>query len=45
MIYSEGYATKGDYEKALRAYQTYLIEIRSDQRDQAVAFSDDYRYY
>ena len=45
MIYSEGYATKGDYEKALRAYQTYLIEISSDQRDQAVAFSDDYRYY
>lgn len=44
-IYLFGYATKVDYEKALRAYQKYLIEIRSDQRDQAAAFSDDYRYY
>lgn len=45
MIYLDGYAPRGDYEKALRAYQAYLSEIRSDQRDQAAAFSDDYRYY
>ena len=45
MMYLDGYAPRGDYVVALRAYQRYLIEIRSDQRDQAAAFSDDYRYY
>ena len=40
-----GLATKSDYTKALRAYQAYLDEIRSDQRDKAAALSDDYRYY
>ena len=39
------YATKDDYAKALRAYQTYIEEIRSDQRDEAAAFRDEYKYY
>ena len=43
--YIDGHATKDDYAKALRSYQAYLDEIKSDQRDQAAA-SDDYgRYY
>ena len=40
-----GFATKDDYTKALRAYQEYVDEIRSDQRDAAAAISDNYRYY
>jgi len=43
--YSTGYATKDDYEKALRYHQEYLDEIKSDQRDEAAAFNNDYRYY
>ena len=34
-----------DYEKALRAYQAYLNEIKSPQRDEAAAFHDEYKYY
>ena len=44
-MYVKGHATKDDYAKALRVYQAYLDEIRSDQRDKAAAFSDDYLYY
>ena len=44
-MYSSGFATKEDYTKALRAYQSYLSEIKNRQRDQAAAFSDQYRYY
>jgi len=46
-MYSKGYATKEDYTKALRAYQEYLGEIKSDQRDKAAATYDyeDCRYY
>ena len=44
-LFMNGYATKVDYENALRARQTYLDEIRSVQRDQAAAISDDCRYY
>ena len=40
-----GHATKDDYTKALRVYQAYLEEIRSEQRDKAAAFSDEYKYY
>ena len=29
----KGYATKDEFEKALRARQEYLDEVRSDQRD------------
>ena len=44
-IYSNGQATKEDYTKALQLFQTYLAEIKSPQRDEAAAFSDEYRYY
>ena len=40
-----GKATKEEYSQALRSYQAYLGEIKSRQRDEAAAFSDDYRYY
>ena len=36
-FYTNGHATKDDYAKALRAYQTYLVEIKSTQRDKAAA--------
>ena len=42
---TNGPATKEDYAKALRSYQAYLDEIRSDQRDEAAAADDDYTYY
>ena len=44
-LYSNGLATKDDYTKALRAYQAYLKEIKSEQRDEAAAFSAIYKYY
>ena len=44
-IYSRGHATKDDYAKALRSYQAYLDEIKSDQRDEAAAFRDNFKYY
>ena len=44
-LYTEGNATKDDYTKALRAHQTYLDEIRSDQRDQAAAVHEEFKYY
>ena len=45
-LYSNGHATKEDYTKALQAYQAYLSEIKSPQRDEAAAYSKEmYRYY
>ena len=44
-LYTNGHATKDDYTKALRAYQKYLDEIKSKQRDKAAAASDEYKYY
>jgi len=45
-LYTYGYAMKNDYLKALQYYQTYLGEIKSKQRDEAAAFSEElYRYY
>ena len=44
-LFTDGYATKDDYTKALRAYQEYLEEIKSDERDRAAAYNDRYRYY
>jgi len=41
----DGHATKDDYTKALRAYQAYLDKITIDQRDEAAAADDDYKYY
>ncbi|KAL7532755.1 hypothetical protein ACHAXR_006210 [Thalassiosira sp. AJA248-18] len=34
-VFSRGHATKAEYEKALRAHQKYLSEVKSDQRDMA----------
>ena len=45
VLYSNGYATKEDYTKALQSYQVYLSEIKSDQRDEAAAAREDCRYY
>ena len=36
-LFKVGRATKDDYAKALRAHQSYLDEIKSDQRDEAAA--------
>jgi len=44
-LYSNGYATKEDYTKALQSYQVYLSEIKSDQRDEAAAADEGNRYY
>jgi TPR repeat protein len=44
-LYSKGHATKDDYAKALQAYQAYLAEIKSTQRDAAAAARANYRYY
>ena len=44
-LYVAGQATKDDYAKALRSYQAYLDEIRTDQRDEAAATNDEYKYY
>ena len=41
----DGHATKDDYAKALKAYQEYLEEIKSDDRDKAAASSDIFKYY
>ena len=38
-------ATKDDYTKALRSYQANLVEIKSAQRNEAAAYSDEYKYY
>jgi len=44
-FYSDGYATKEDYTKALQSYQAYLGEIKSAQRDKAAAAREENRYY
>ena len=44
-LYTNGHATKDDYAKALRAYQAYLAEIKSTQRDAAATARANYRYY
>ena len=41
----DGCAKKDDFETALRYYQAYLDEIKSDQRDEAAAARDVYKYY
>jgi len=33
LMYSNGYATKENYTKALQSYQEYLVEIKSPRRD------------
>ena len=44
-MFMYGHATKEDYAKVLQTYQAYLGEMKSPQRDQAAALSDDYKYY
>ena len=44
-LFTRGYVTKDDYMKALQLYQTYLGEIRSDQRDKAAAVHEEFKYY
>ena len=44
-LHMNGHATKEDYSKALRAYQSYLDEIKSKQRDEAAAAHDEFKYY
>jgi len=44
-LHADGHASKQDYTAALRAYQAYLDEIKSDQRDKAAAARDDCKYY
>jgi len=41
-LYSNGFAGKEDYMKALQSYQAYLDEIKSDQRDKAAAADEKY---
>ena len=43
-MYKHGYATKDDYAQALKAYQAYLDDIKSDDRDKAAAYSQEYKY-
>ena len=46
VMFKRGVATKEDYTQALRAYQAYLAEIKSTQRDEASAFCIElYKYY
>ena len=45
-MYTCGDAKKDDYAKALQAYQAYLDDIRSEDRDKAAAFKDkEAKYY
>ena len=41
---SNGLATKDYHTNALRVYQVYMEEIKSEQRDEATAFNK-YKYY
>ena len=40
-----GKVTKDDYANAIRVQQAYLDVVRSDQRDEAAAFADGFKYY
>ena len=44
-MYKNGHAAKDQYANALQSHQAYVNEIKSDQREQAAAFHDDYRYH
>ena len=43
-MYTDGHATKDDYTKALKSYQVYLDEIKSDQRDKVALAGEKYKY-
>ncbi|KAL3802752.1 hypothetical protein ACHAWO_010100 [Cyclotella atomus] len=38
------FATRDQYETALRAYQQYIEEVRSESRDKAAVIGDQYKY-
>lgn len=40
----EGSTTRDDYEGALRAYQQYIEEVKSDQMEEATVFANCYKY-
>ena len=44
LMYKDGQATKDDYANALCAYQEYLNEVKSVQRDEAAEADDDFKY-
>jgi len=44
-MYMDGHVTKDHYANALRSYQVYLNEIKSDQRDKAAISVKDCCYY
>ena len=44
-MYKDVEATKDDYAKALEAYQAYLSEIKSEDRDKAAEYDELYKYY
>jgi len=43
-MYTGEHVTKDDYTKALQAYQNYLDEVKSGQRDEAAAARESYKY-
>ena len=45
LMYKDRYATKDDYMKALQAYQAYLGEIKSVDREKAAEYDELYKYY
>ena len=44
-LFMKGHVTKDEYSKALKSYQAYLGEIKSDQRDAAAAYDEGFKYY
>jgi hypothetical protein len=42
LLLRKGIATRDQCAQALRGYKLYLDEVRSDQRDRAALFSDNY---
>ena len=44
-LFKSGLANKDNYSKALQAYQAYLSEIKSPQRDEAAVADEDCKYY
>lgn len=46
ILHTDGVATKDEYKAALQAYQAYLDEIKTPQRDEAAAAHEElFRYY
>jgi TPR repeat protein len=43
-LFLENLASNEDYDKALKSYKNYIEEIKSDQRDEAAAFNEQFKY-